>query len=668
MFSSEKSMREKRILPRASCPTNCYMYLLLIAFVYCSCLLENATSFETVDVEEGLPPGSAILNLKRKPGIAYSLYHDSATVDGSSLFYIDSNGVLTSKVTLDHEGERGNVFDLLVISREISKTEGGFGSIVRVRILDKNDNTPKFAKDLYTTTVAENSPTGTYVSGLESVYASDFDSGKNTVQNYSIVAGNEAGKFEVDFHELSGVKFLRLKTKAPIDREETAYFVLTVQVEDGGNPPLLSTTQVRVNILDLNDQTPKFEPPTGIYSVSVSENAVVGTSVLQVKAFDTDTGTNAEIYYYFKPEHDFFTVNAHTGIVETACELNFQKGNFFDLTVYAVDRGRIPRQAETVVRIRLVDIEGFPPSSVGVISSEWRPPVFRKQTYFVRIREDFPVGGAIVRVETHRGSGPQTREKAWRYIIVNKPAIISTIFHINPRSGVITLLEPLDYENKASFNFTVKAQDKQSEDLYDSQTRVEIVIQDVNENYFPPKFARSQSIVSISENARKNTNVLKALATDADEGSSGKIDFTITGGSGLGKFNIDKNNGKIRSLIRFNREMASQFDLHVQASDRSKQPLHSKGFVLINLRNGGQKRPYFLNSRQVIHVRENSPKGTFVALVRASVRTRTSANKPLEYFISGGNEDGKFSLHSTSGRNVFILIKTPMGYYSVNKV
>lgn len=648
-------MHGKRMLPRAGCPVNCY---LLLAIVSCSYLVKNVKSFETVEVDEGLPPGSTILNLKRKDGIAYSLYQDSSTTDASRLFYVDSNGVLTSKVTLDHEDERGNVFDLLVISREISKTEGGFARIVRIRILDRNDNTPKFPKDLYTASVAENGRIGSYVSGLESVFASDLDSGKNSVQKYSIVAGNEAGKFEVDFHELSGVKFLRLKTKAAIDREETSFFVLTVKVEDGGNPALSSTTQVRVNILDENDQTPKFEPP--IYSVAVSENVALGTSVLQVKAYDADTGTNAEIYYYFKPEHDFFTVNAHTGIVETACELNFEKGNSFDLTVYAVDRGRIPRQAKTDVRIRLVDIAGYPPSALGVVSSEFVPPAFHKDAYFVRIREDFPVGGAIVRVEAHRGSGPQLREKAWRYIILDQPAIIRTLFHINPRSGVIALREPLDYENKTTFSFTVKAQDEQSKDLYDSQSRVMIEIQDVNENYFAPIFVRSSSVVSISENVQENVVLSTLSATDADDGSNGKISFTITGGSGLGKFNIDQNNGQIRSLVRLNSEMDSQFDLHVRASDRCEQaPLHSSAFLLFRLRNNRQKRPFYFSPRQVINVRENSAMGTFVASVRAKVRGRTSRNgrSELEYFISGGNDEGKFSLNSTSGRNVSTLIK-----------
>ena len=645
-------MQRARISPRARSPTNCH---LLVGFICCSFFVQNTTSFETVEVYEGLPPGSTVLKLKRKPGIIYSLYQDSSTADGLSLFYIDSNGVLTSKVTLDHEDKRGNEFDLLVISREISKTEGGFGSIVRVRILDRNDNPPKFPNDLYTCSVSENSRIGTYVQGLESVFASDLDSGKNSVQKYSIVGGNEAGKFDVDFEELGGVKFLRLKTKAPIDREETPFFVLTVQVEDGGIPSLSSTTQIRVNILDENDQTPTFEPP--IYSVAVSENVPIGTSVVQVKAVDGDIGTNAEIYYYFKPEHEFFTVNAHTGIVETACELNFQKGNSFDLTVYALDRGRTPRQANTIVRIRLVDIAAYPPL-LGTVSAELAPPVFQKHSYFVRIREDFPVGGAIVRLNAHQGGHPQPHHRAWRYIIVNNPAITRAIFQINPRSGVISLHEPLDFENKTSFSLLVKAQDEQSKDLYASHARVEIVIQDVNENYFAPIFSRSISVVSISENSQENVVVSTLSATDADDGSNGKIAFTVYGGSGMGKFNIDENTGKVRSIVRFNNEMDSRFDLHVRASDRSKQPLHSNAYLLIKLQNGGQKRPFFYSPRQLVSVRENSAKGTFVALVRAKLRTRKSPNdRLLEYFISSGNGGGKFALNSTSGRSVSVLIK-----------
>lgn len=55
-----------------------------------------------------------------------------------------------------------------------------------------------------------------------------MDSGKNLVYKYSIVVGNEVGKFDVDFYEFFGVKFLCFKIKVFIDREEMLFFVLIV--------------------------------------------------------------------------------------------------------------------------------------------------------------------------------------------------------------------------------------------------------------------------------------------------------------------------------------------------------------------------------------------------------------------------------------------------------
>ena len=650
-FLRLKDMQGEKISTRARYPTNWYLWLLCIC-----CLTRNfeeTTAFEIVEVYEGLPPGSAIFNSKRKPDTGYSLYEDSSTADGLSLFYIDSDGILTTKVTLDYEDERGNVFDLLLISREISRSEGGFGQIVRVRILDRNDNPPKFPNDLYTSTVLENSPIGTYVQGLESVFASDLDSEENSVRKYSIVAGNEAGKFEVDFHELSGFKFLRIKTKAPIDREETPFFVLTVMVVDGGKPSLSSTTQVRVNILDENDCKPKFEP--ALYSISVNENADTGTSVLQVKATDGDSGTNAEIYYYFKPGHDYFIIDPHTGIVETASELNFKKGNSFELSLFAVDRGVNPLEAKTLVRIRLVDMAGFPPPLLGTISSKLPPPVFQKHSYRVRIREDFPVGGAIVRVEAHQRSQIQTYERTWRYVII-EPDIAGVTFHINPLSGVVSLLQPLDFEKETTFVLKIQAQNDLSEEVYNSHARVVIVIFDVNENHFAPVFSHSTLVASIPENTPQNTFVLTVSASDSDEGSNGEVIFSLTEGTGLGKFSIDRSTGKIRSLVRFSSEMDSFFTLHVRAYDGSKQPLHSNLFIVIRLENSDQKRPLFFSPRQVIYLRENTARGTFVALTRAVVRNRRgfAVDKPLEYVITGGNGGEKFSLNSSSGEIVFI--------------
>lgn len=60
-----------------------------------------------------------------------------------------------------------------------------------------------------------------------------------------------------------------------------------------GNPRLTGTATVIVNVLDLNDNTPKFEQ--NYYSATVEENQPNGTFVVTVEASDNDNGKNGEI-------------------------------------------------------------------------------------------------------------------------------------------------------------------------------------------------------------------------------------------------------------------------------------------------------------------------------------------------------------------------------------
>lgn len=50
-----------------------------------------------------------------------------------------------------------------------------------------------------------------------------------------------------------------------------------------------------ITVADLNDNEPFFEPDS--YPVFVSENTIVGTTVIRVMAFDNDIGTNADLTY-----------------------------------------------------------------------------------------------------------------------------------------------------------------------------------------------------------------------------------------------------------------------------------------------------------------------------------------------------------------------------------
>lgn len=56
-----------------------------------------------------------------------------------------------------------------------------------------------------------------------------------------------------------------------------------------------STFQVRVLIVDINDNTPLF-PPNG-YIVKISEGAKANSDVIAALAIDSDAGSNSELVY-----------------------------------------------------------------------------------------------------------------------------------------------------------------------------------------------------------------------------------------------------------------------------------------------------------------------------------------------------------------------------------
>lgn len=73
-----------------------------------------------------------------------------------------------------------------------------------------------------------------------------------------------------------------------LDREDSRLFTLTISAEDHGNPSLSSTQTLKVHLLDINDNSPRFEQ--SIYKSNVTENLPAGTTVVQLKALDSDRG------------------------------------------------------------------------------------------------------------------------------------------------------------------------------------------------------------------------------------------------------------------------------------------------------------------------------------------------------------------------------------------
>ena len=122
--------------------------------------------------------------------------------------------------------------------------------------------------------------------------------------------GNTGNRFSLDVHtgELSA---------RPLDRESQGSYRLTVTAADGGSPPLSSSCNLTVRVLDENDNPPVFGELS--YRGRVREDAPLGSLILNVSATDRDLGDNARLSYSLANESQaFFRIDQETGLIYTA--------------------------------------------------------------------------------------------------------------------------------------------------------------------------------------------------------------------------------------------------------------------------------------------------------------------------------------------------------------
>lgn len=255
---------------------------------------------------------------------------------------------------------------------------------VSVILLDVNDCPPTFTSQKVTY-IQENTPVDTVVFA---VHASDSDSGPNSYVEYSL-RGPFSNKFSV------GTIDGDVRLVGELDREELSNYTLTVVATDKGEPPLSSTMDVTMLVLDVNDNTPSFSQ--NIYDIEIEENTLTGTDVIQVFATDADEGTNGQIRFSISGgnANTDFRIDSVTGAISVARQLDREARSSYSLLVQASDRGSSPRMDQATVNIVLLDVNDC-------------APIFELSPYTVRVQENLenlPTSILQVAVFVFRTSG-----------------------------------------------------------------------------------------------------------------------------------------------------------------------------------------------------------------------------------------------------------------------
>lgn len=199
--------------------------------------------------------------------------------------------------------------------------------MLSIQILDENDNNPKFRQPFYRQTITENSINGVMIAN---VLAYDVD--KNRTITYAL-EGNPVFRNLVHLDAQTGAIVVANK----IDHEQHQWLNFSVRATDSGVPQRSALVDVYVTVLDENDNNPYFIG--GSKNYTISENAEPGTRVATVQAADADAGDFGKITFLMDriSSQGKFTIDADTGVLTVADQLDRETKNSYNLVIEAWD-------------------------------------------------------------------------------------------------------------------------------------------------------------------------------------------------------------------------------------------------------------------------------------------------------------------------------------------
>lgn len=407
---------------------------------------------------------------------------------------------------------------------------------IDVLILDSNDHAPTFHQDVYTLTVPEDTPIDVTLLTLS---ADDQDwSSENSRLDYALLGGNEDSRFCLEEkmvqveNQMSSVG--KLVLCKPLDRETKDSYVLTVSVSDRGTPRLNSSAVIMVTVTDCNDNTPVFSS-TEFYA-QVSENSNVGTTLLQVTAYDPDLGTNGLLRYDIvsgnsKGHHK---LDPHSGHLVVNHSLDYEEDSQYALTIRASDGGELAEERRVT----------FAVVYITVLDENDNTPYFMFPTVNCSVLENLPAFTHACSVHAiDKDSGPYGH---LTYSIVSSCFMDygsgspekKEAFVIDPLTGDIHTRQTFDYERESEYCFVVEARDKGEKA---ATVRVQVAIKGVDE--FSPVFTQKQYHFLLPENSKPGEVVGYVMAMDHDGGVDGIVEYSLPEPSPF--FSVNKTIGSI---------------------------------------------------------------------------------------------------------------------------
>ncbi|XP_068449764.1 cadherin-related family member 2 [Clinocottus analis] len=511
---------------------------------------------------------------------------------------------------LDYEKKHEMILQMIARDEEDSTFQST--ATVTIKIIDANDESPKFQHAVYKLNVTEHSPVGTILDTLTADDPDTMDEGKIT---YSLLPDSIRLYFDVE--PRTGAVFVKNATL--LDREVRSLYSATLQARDTDNKP--GSTELEITLIDINDKAPIINRDT--YREFVKEGESLKLKIEATDADDSDT-ENSQIVFGIVPNQfsNNFTINADTGVLTNMGELDREAldpklNGMIELNVTATDKGTPPLSSMVTVIITLEDIND-------------NTPQFKAPSYTFSVKEG-EKGAFVGSVQAEDLDQTAEFDRISFSIIEGSfgSFIIRTFEEERGYIGNITV-DPdieLDYESiRNQFQLQVEATDL---DQKKSVVMVKVDVLDVNDER--PEFTPTDS-VTVKENSNFSAAVGSFTAQDKDGNHSlvyelESIKCRCNGSLTPCSWFILDPTGEVRLNPKHtvDYEQCDQVLMEAQVVDeyteKGENNSVTTGQMVINIEDVNDNAPEFISSDSVfVVVSESASKDTSVAGVTATDR------------------------------------------------